>query len=182
MLAKFKAYAWQLAAIALGVLLAVQTVRLANAERDHARAVGVFNAAAAAAERKAREQSETYRAKEQELRNAHDKIERETQATLAAANAGADRAVAAGQRLRRELADYLTAHRERATAAAAANQCAPDGPALDLLAELFRRADQRAGELAAIADTARARGNACERAYDAARETLNKAASHAQTQ
>ena len=182
MLTKFKAYAWQLAAIALGVLLAVQTVRLANAQRDHARAVGVFNAAAAAAERKAREQSETYRAKEQELRNAYDKIERETQATLAAATAGADRAVAAGQRLRRELADYLTAHRERATAAAAANQCAPDGPALDLLAELFRRADQRAGELAAIADTARARGNACERAYDAARETLNKAASHAQTQ
>lgn len=182
MLTKFKAYAWQIAAIALGVLLAVQTVRLANAQRDHARAVGVFNAAAAAAERKAREQSETYRAKEQELRNAHDKIERETQATLAAATAGADRAVAAGQRLRRELADYLTAHRERATAAAAANQCAPDGPALDLLADLFRRADQRAGELAAIADTARARGNACERAYDAARETLNKAASHAQTQ
>lgn len=182
MLTMFKAYAWQIAAIALGVLLAVQTVRLANAERDHARAVGVFNAAAAAAERKAREQSETYRAKEKELRDAHDKIERETQATLAAANAGADRAVAAGQRLRRELADYLTAHRERATAAAAANQCAPDGPALDLLAELFRRADQRAGELAAIADTARARGNACERAYDAARETLNKAASHAQTQ
>ena len=84
--------------------------------------------------------------------------------------------------MRRELADYLTAHRERATAAAAANQCAPDGPAIDLLAELFRRADQRVGELAAIADTARARGNACERAYDAARETLNKAASHAQTQ
>ena len=182
MLAKFKAYAWQLAAIALGVLLAVQTVRLANAQRDHARAVGVFNAAAATAERKAREQSETYRAKEKELRDAHDKIERDTQATIAAATAGADRAAAAGQRLRRELADYLTAHRERATAAAAANQCAPDGPALDLLAELFRRADQRAGELAAIADTARARGNACERAYDAARETLNKAASHAQTQ
>ena len=142
--------------------------------------MGVFNAAAAAAERKAREQSETYRAKEQELRNAHDKIERETQATLAAATAGADRAVAAGQRLRRELADYITAHRERATAAAAANQCAPDGPALDLLADLFRRADQRAGELAAIADTARARGAACERAHDAARETLNEPAPHAQ--
>ena len=113
MLAKFKAYAWQLAAIALGVLLAVQTVRLANAERDHARAVGVFNAAAAAAERKAREQSETYRAKEQELRNAHDKIERETQATLAAATAGADRAVGGGHRLRRELAEYLRDHRDR---------------------------------------------------------------------
>ena len=49
MLTKFKAYAWQIAAIALGVLLTVQSVRLANAQRDHARAVGVFNAAAAAA-------------------------------------------------------------------------------------------------------------------------------------
>ena len=179
MLAKFKAYAWQLAAIALGVLLAVQTVRLANAERDHARAVGVFNAAAAAAERKAREQSETYRAKEQELRNAHDKIERETQAALAAATAGADRAVAAGQRLRRDLADYITAHRERATAAAAAGQCAPDTGPADLLAELQRRADDRAGELAHIADTARARGLACERAYDSAR-TMIEAAGNAQ--
>ena len=181
MLSQLKSYAWQIAAITLGVLLAVQSVRLANAERDHARDVGEFKAAAAAAERKAREQSETYRAKEQELRNAHDKIERETQATLAAATAGADRAVAAGQRLRRELADYLTAHRERATAAAAANQCAPDGPALDLLAELFRRADQRAGELAAVADTARARGLACERAHDEA-HTLMETAHHGQAQ
>ena len=175
MLTQFKAYAWQIAAIALGVLLAVQTVRLANAQRDHARAVGVFNAAAATAEREAREQSETYRAKEKELRDAHDKIERETQATLAAATAGADRAAAAGQRLRRELADYLTAHRERATAAAAAGQCTPDTGPADLLADLQRRADDRAGELAHIADTARARGLACERAYESARAMIDAA-------
>ncbi len=174
MLKQFKAYAWQFLAIVLAVLLAVQSVRLANAQRDHARAVGVFNAAAATAERKAREQSETYRAKEKELRDAHDKIERDTQATIAAATAGADRA-AAGQRLRRELADYLTAHRERATAAAAAGQCAPDTGPADLLAELQRRADDRAGALAHIADTARARGLACERAYDSAR-TMTEAA------
>lgn len=37
----------------------------------------------------------------------------------------------------------------------------------ELLAELFRRADQRAGELAAIADQARIRGLTCEAAYDA---------------
>ncbi|WP_128422755.1 DUF2514 family protein, partial [Delftia tsuruhatensis] len=35
------------------------------------------------------------------------------------------------------------------------------------LAELQRRADERAGELARIADDARGRGSACERAYDA---------------
>lgn len=36
-----------------------------------------------------------------------------------------------------------------------------------LLADLFRRADERAGAMAAEADRARLRGNACERAYDA---------------
>ncbi|MCM1513266.1 MAG: DUF2514 domain-containing protein [Oxalobacter formigenes] len=36
-----------------------------------------------------------------------------------------------------------------------------------LLAELFRRADERAGELAEYADRARIAGQACEQAYDA---------------
>ncbi|WP_412139149.1 DUF2514 family protein [Erwinia tracheiphila] len=35
-----------------------------------------------------------------------------------------------------------------------------------MLADLFRRADKRAGELAGEADEARARGLACEAAYD----------------
>ncbi|QJC78908.1 DUF2514 family protein [Pseudomonas umsongensis] len=35
-----------------------------------------------------------------------------------------------------------------------------------VLADVFKRADERAGELAAIADQARARGAACEMAYD----------------
>jgi hypothetical protein len=51
---------------------------------------------------------------------------------------------------------------------AAAGQCAPDTAALDLLAELQRRADERAGELARIADDARSRGEACERTHEAA--------------
>jgi hypothetical protein len=35
-----------------------------------------------------------------------------------------------------------------------------------VLADVFKRADQRAGDLAAIADQARARGVMCEQAYD----------------
>lgn len=34
-----------------------------------------------------------------------------------------------------------------------------------VLADVFKRADQRAGDLAAIADQARARGLTCEQAY-----------------
>jgi hypothetical protein len=39
--------------------------------------------------------------------------------------------------------------------------------AINSPAELQRRADERAGALARIADDARHRGSACERAYDA---------------
>jgi len=35
-----------------------------------------------------------------------------------------------------------------------------------VLADVFKRADKRAGDLAAIADQARARGMTCEQAYD----------------
>jgi hypothetical protein len=39
-----------------------------------------------------------------------------------------------------------------------------------VLADVFKRADQRAGDLAAIADQARARGLTCEQAYLSLRE------------
>jgi hypothetical protein len=41
------------------------------------------------------------------------------------------------------------------------------GDALDLLADLFGRADERAGELAKIADERGIAGQQCERSYDA---------------
>ncbi|MGX5664175.1 DUF2514 family protein [Diaphorobacter nitroreducens] len=173
-MATIKAYAWQFAAMALAALLAVQTVRLANAERDHARAVGVFNAAAARAERDARQQSEAYRTLEGQNREQIAKIGAETSAAIAAANAGARRARAAHDGMQRDLADYIAAHRRAAQARAAAGQCTPDPAALDLLADLQRRADARAGELAEIADAARNRGAGCERAYDAG-DALNDA-------
>lgn len=171
---KFKAYGWMLAAVALAALLAVQSVRLANAERDHAVAVGVFNASAARAEREARQLSEAYRTLENQNREQIAKIGAETSAAIAAADAGARRARAAHDSMQRDLADYIATHRRAAQARAAAGQCTPDTAALDLLADLQRRADTRAGELAAIADAARARGTGCERAYDAG-DALNEA-------
>lgn len=69
-------------------------------------------------------------------------------------------------RLRADVARY------RAAARAASNPgSATAGPttadALDLLADLFSRADARAGELAEFADAAHAAGLTCQRSYDA---------------
>lgn len=175
-----KAYGWQLAALALAALLLVQTLRLGEARQAHAQAVATLNTERAANERKARVLSENYRALEKSHREEVAKIEAKTSVDLAAAGADARLARAAHDGLQRDLADYLTAHRRAALARAAAGQCAPDTRALDLLADLQRRADERAGELAAIADDARARGSACERHYDAAAAMTERArAAHA---
>lgn len=44
----------------------------------------------------------------------------------------------------------------------------------ELLADLFQRADEEAGAMAAAYDNARAAGLACERAYDAVRDAENQ--------
>ncbi|GKS83210.1 DUF2514 family protein [Acidovorax sp. SUPP1855] len=179
-LSNLKAYAWQLAALALAVALLAQTRARHVAELDAATTRTTLSAERERASSAALAQSEDHRRKEKELRNGHDRIEGATQAELLEARASAERAVAAGDRLQRDLAGYLTAHRQRALAAAAAGQCETDAGPVDLLAELRRRADQRAGALAAVADDARIRGAACEHAYDAAVATLNKPGPDAQ--
>ena len=168
-------------AVGLCALLLLQTMRLADAEQEKAQAIATLERERSTHERAAREQSERFRQLEGTHREHIAKIDTDAQAALAAADAGRTRAVAARNRLQRELADYLTQHRAAALARAAAGQCTPDPGPLDLLADLQRRADDRAGELAHIADTARARGLACERAYDSAR-TMIEAARHAQAQ
>ncbi|MGU7813166.1 DUF2514 family protein [Burkholderia sp. AW49-1] len=79
--------------------------------------------------------------------------------------ARADAAVAGGvaDGLRRQVA-ALVADARRAGAAAGRPAT---GDALDLLADLFGRADEHAGELAKIADERGIAGQQCERSYDA---------------
>ncbi|ALX11466.1 hypothetical protein P350_07860 [Burkholderia cepacia JBK9] len=77
----------------------------------------------------------------------------------------ADAAVAdaAADGLRKQVA-ALVADARRAGAAAGSPAT---GNALDLLADVFGRADDRAGELAKIADERGIAGRQCERSYDA---------------
>ena len=185
MLSTLRANAWKYAAIAatlgLGFALLMQTLRLAEAQLETAHTVATLQTERTAAARAALTTSERYRTLEGTHRDQIAKIDTDAQAALAASAAGRARADVARNRLQRELAEYLTQHREAAQARAAAGQCAPDPAPLDLLADLHRRADQRAGELAAAADEARTRGAACERAYDEA-STMMEAAGHGQAQ
>jgi len=172
MMAQLKAYTWQLLALVLAALLLWQSVGhlLALRAADKARAdLATERADAAAA---AAETSEHYRKLEGTYREKLDSITREAHQAQNRAAADADAARAAAGRLRGDLADYITAHRAAANARAAAGQCTPDAGALDLLAQLQRFADERAGELARLADDARIRGGACERAYDASQAMM----------
>ena len=90
--------------------------------------------------------------------------ERDTK--LAAALADADTLRAAGVRLRSDTAAFIAAHRRgagRDSSPPAGGQTAPD--ALDVLADLFSRADETAGELAEALDRSHLAGLTCERIH-----------------
>lgn len=123
------------------------------------------------AARQALQAEQVNRQREKELRSAAESNARQTE--IALAEARRDRAAAdiAGQRLREQVAELVAASKRAAgTAAGPAASGTPvagGATAIDLLAELHARTDAAAGELAAVADDARVRGQACERAYDA---------------
>ena len=176
MLDSFKKKALQVLVLALASTAAVQTWRLQGAQLEAAEAKTQQAKQQAESERLARVASETNRQLERQYRDQVSEIETRAQADLAQSRVAVDRARDAGQRLQRELAVYVERQRASASTAAAAGQCQADAaPAVDLLAELFRRADHRAGELAAVADEARIRGLACEATYQTVNDAMNQA-------
>jgi hypothetical protein len=106
------------------------------------------------------------RAEEQRRTAAQSEVAKDanTQRTAALADAFAARAAAGG--LRDQVASLV-----RSAKAASHSTAAAGGPttgdALDLLANVLSQSDQRAGDLAAYADSARIAGEQCERDYDA---------------
>ena len=108
------------------------------------------------------------RAKEQARQLSINKAIQDGQRTIDQATADAAAARASADSLR-GAADNLAAR--LATSEASGNSCtaaASKAAALAamVLADVLKRADQRAGELADVADQARARGVTCEQAYD----------------
>ena len=170
------------AAAVAALMLAVQTLRLSDAHRQLAQLQASVEGERASAEHQARTLSENYRALEKKHHAQLDQLHTDTQAALAAARGDADRARAAGGRLRQQLAAYTGAAGGPADPAAPAGPGTPEREAARVLAELLGAADELAGTLAVEADNARTRGSACERQYDAALEMIEEAARHAQAQ
>ncbi|RJT45677.1 DUF2514 family protein [Rahnella woolbedingensis] len=109
------------------------------------------------------------RTEEQRKQGEIDAISTDAQNKIDAAHSDAAVAASTADSLHKQ-ADKLAARlteRERAckSSAAGAGQATTSGSTV--LAELFRRADERATKLAAIADQSRVRGLACESSYAA---------------
>ncbi len=106
-----------------------------------------------------------FRATETAWRSAIDKEAEDGQTRIDLARRDAVAARVSADGLRADVARYRAAARSATgTSTAAAGPTA--SAALDLLADLFSRADEAAGELAEFADAAHAAGLTCQRSYD----------------
>ncbi|KQO38105.1 hypothetical protein ASF19_20230 [Acidovorax sp. Leaf84] len=171
-----KAYAAIAAALALGAVAAVQTVRLHTAQLDAA------NSRTANARTLAHIADLTTKAllavrnQETAWATAQERNDRETASQIAAAQADADGARRASDGLRQRIASLVAEARGRAAGAGAAPAVEATGDPIGVLADVLGRADERAGILAAYADKARIAGQSCERDYDALTEPPRPAA------
>ncbi len=101
------------------------------------------------------------RAEEQRRVNAAQQVQAHAAQEIEKARTDADAATAASGQLRDQLAK-LQARVNSPTLAS----CTPVTRAAGVLSDLLKRADERAGLLAGVADQARIRGLACEAQYD----------------
>ncbi len=155
---------WLAAIVALA--LAYGAGRWQQHSHDAAAYAAEKTAAALSAAREQIKAVDDARAEEQRRTNEQSKVAQD--ATKQAEQDRRDRIAADGvsERLRARVAELLAAGRPASNPATSGGS-APAGTTDTLLAELFRRADQRAGSLAADLDAARNAGLACERSYDA---------------
>nr|WP_239008010.1 DUF2514 family protein [Burkholderia anthina] len=111
------------------------------------------------------ERDESDRIAHQQQGNAEDASKKRDQARADAASAAS-----AADGLRKQVAVLV----ERARHPTASTGGPSTGDPLDLLADVFSRADERAGELAKIADERGIAGQQCQRDYDALKVTGDK--------
>jgi hypothetical protein len=145
-----------LIAVLAGALI-YQTLALADARQLHAQYV-------ADAERDARARSEAARADEQRRQNVINQVRTDAQNQIKAAADDAAVAASAADSLQQQVDKLLTGRSACDSRVAQGSQTIAD--ITTVLADLRRRADERAGELARIADESRIAGLACEKAYE----------------
>ena len=145
----------------------VQTLRLAQARAALATEQRDRAADASRAQQAAGAQLERFRMQEAQWADSHRKAIHDAELKAAEARADAVLADAARSRLQQRVSDLAASARRAASNPSAPGASAPTEDAIGMLADLQRRADERAGVLARIADERGAAGALCERAYDA---------------
>lgn len=157
---------------ALLAVIGIQQVRIDRAHAEYAflqAQIAEERAKAAEAARLAEQEArEEEQRREQRRQEIIDEAEGRTELAKAAAS-DAERAAAS---LRERLAAFTAAVRgaTKDSQPAKRGEGKQGADALDVLADLFSRADDRAGELAIYADRLRIAGLACEQAFDGLRK------------
>lgn len=140
----------------LGGALIYQSLALADARREHAEYVGKVEKAKS-------EASEAARAEEHRRQNEINQVRNDAQQQIKAAAGDAALAASAADSLQQQVDKLLAGRSACDSRVAEGSQTIRD--LTTVLADLRRRADERAAELARIADESRIAGLACERAY-----------------
>ena len=149
-------YWWAVVIAALLAALGVQTLRLGseqNAFREHLADDAIAKAAA----------TERARQKEQADQAAYDQEAQNARAEKLALEAQLVGLADAGDRLRDQLAEFKRRARAAPSGAAQRGAGKPSPDALDLLADVYARADREAEILGRYADELRRVGATCER-------------------
>lgn len=158
MIALFVRYWWAIVIASLLALIGVQQVRLNNAKTNFAQYKLEVAENARIAEQVARQESER-------MQRAYD----EQAAAVREEKASLESDVAKLADIADGLRDELASFRQRAkqdSCIAIRGKGKPSSDPIDLLSELYARADKEAAELASYADRLRQAGIACERAAD----------------
>ncbi len=161
----WRLYAELAVVAALLAFAGVQTTRLSASKASTAEARQQLSDERAAMAKAALAATNANRAEESRRTAAQVEIANEAQRIAARARADGVVADAAHGRLS-DRADVIAGRCTATFHPPASTGSAPAADAGRLLADVLRRADERAGFLAAYADQSRAAGDACERAYD----------------
>ncbi|WP_434681412.1 DUF2514 family protein [Pseudomonas sp. R1-18] len=152
-------WAWVVIALValLGGALVYQTLALADARAEHASYI-------ARVEKAARDAMDAARREESRRQQVINEVRNDARAQIKNADDDAAVAVATADSLQHRIDQLLADRAACITRIARGSETIRDLTVV--LADLRRRADERAGELARIADASRIAGQACERAYD----------------
>ncbi len=164
---------WAGALVAVAAALSVQQLRISHLKAQHAKTLQGLAEKTAKAQTEITRYIEAVGRYDRQTRKAMEEQERKAREENEALGRVADAERAGRLRSDRLLEQRTRDFQNMARSAATAAEREATADAIGVLANVLGRADERAGILASTADQARARGAACERAFDTVAHRIN---------